>query len=100
MTHASAEAAARFETEMMTRSARSTKMFAPGDVGQPPRRAVAQPVADYLSARGAAELADRIKQFWQASGHVVEISIEQFHTARSGSGGFGIRSDLFNGKPR
>jgi hypothetical protein len=90
-----AEAGRRFEAEM--RGARSTRMLDSGDAGIGLRVPPGRPVDDHLSASGALALAARIRKFWQGQGHSVEITVEQFATEYGA--GFGVRSNLHNGKP-
>ena len=54
----------------------------------------AEPVADHLSRSGASELADRIRGYWAAQGHVVDVRIEP-----AAGGAWSIRSTRVRGFP-
>jgi hypothetical protein len=91
-----AEIAIFFEQEMRSRDCGARHLGLdksdPGENRRPPGK----PVPDYLSASGAAKLAELIHTYWRSRGH--EISIMVGPTEGFGSI-YSIRSNLLDGKP-
>lgn len=64
---------------------------------------------DYMSAEGAATLANRVRKYWRGRGHSVttEIVVEKSQRIEEPDGKvrvipsvWGVRSDMVNGLPR
>jgi hypothetical protein len=92
-----AEIATFFEQERRSRDCGTSHLGLdksdPGENRRPPGK----PVPDYLSASGAAKLAELIRTYWRSRGHEISITVaptEGFGTIYS------IRSHLLDGKPR
>ena len=54
---------------------------------------------DWLSRDNAAILARRIREYWRAAGHEIQVTIEPVIGRRNRLAGFCIRSTLIRGLP-
>jgi hypothetical protein len=59
-----------------------------------------KPDKEYLTATGAAELADLIRSYWAKKGHVVRVWVETHKADLKDCRALSVvRSNLFNGLP-
>ena len=55
---------------------------------------------DYCTEAGAADLAERIREYWRAQGESPTVWVERMGRGPSQRVFFDVRSDMVNGKPR